>query len=163
MMWYMTKMLMGPLRLPENNMHDYDPTNPVMYRVKITVKGPNRGDTHIERPMTQEELDKALGRYVRKHGPPINMSASSKGPTVLDYYSREQQGTWEVTVEFEQQKISVGRTEFVSRSTYDSYNHNKHSHVDKPIGPQPEAIQKLLDAEVITKATEWSGRNHYGY
>jgi hypothetical protein len=135
---------MDPWKSQENNMHTYDQAKPIMYRVRIVIAAPLRKDTILNFDMKQEDLDKTIGRYTRKYGPPINMSEGNSGMTTLDFYSKESHGVWEVNVDYE----------LIEQSSIVTVD-RKEATPSVPPPPPPEQIKALLDAEAITSVNKW--------
>lgn len=124
--------------------YEYDKNNPTKYRVSFTIKAPLRNDVSVTQTMSQEDLDKAIGRWTRKHGPPVNMSKGGSSVVLLNFYNKLHNGVWEIDLSYESEtKVST-----VPMG-------NKEETPPAPPEIQPEQIQALLNMEVITKTNKW--------
>lgn len=129
--------------------YDPDKNKQTKYKVKLALTAPMRQTTNIEMTMPQEELDKTIGRYTRKYGPPVNMSAGGSEVTLLEFYCKLSSGTFEAVITYENFYSSTG-------------NKTEDKTVVPPPPPaksvvHPEPIKSLLDSELITQC------NEYGY
>ena len=125
-------------------MYDYK-ANPMTYQVKMRIRAPMRADVNRDMTMSQEDLDKTIGRWTRRHGPPINMSEGGKSITSLNFYNKVDNGVWEIDITYEQTAAS-------SPLKQEEKTIATPSAPPKVEEPEHEQIKALREAGVITRA-----------
>jgi hypothetical protein len=133
----------------KRNIRGPSAANPVMYSVCIDIKTPKGPEKRVFCKLEQTKLDETIGRYVRRHGAPVNLS-DIKGTTILDFYTKEVGGTWELQLTYTAVSGNVEQRQeeaVVNLPPVEA----------EPETPQPEQIKALMDANLVTKV------NQYGY
>jgi hypothetical protein len=144
--------------LASSNDGIYNKENPTMYKVHLVIQAPMRHEVVRTEDWTQEKLDTTLGRYLRRHGPPINMTDGGvDGMTMLEYYHKVPQGIWEIQITFEQVAASNKKKE--EKEVPIIRAENKPKEVTPPPPPttlknQPEPIQAMIDRNALIEVNE---------
>ena len=140
----------------------YNKENPTMYKVHLVIQAPLRHEVIRSEDWTQEKLDTTLGRYLRRHGPPVNMTDGGiDGMTMLEYYHRVPQGTWEIQITFEQ-IAEKGKTKEIPPVKVET----KPAEVvplPAPLKDQPQPVQAMLDRNAIYEVNEYGYAKDYRY
>lgn len=121
-----------------------------MYLVSAYFAGPFRQTVEWTKELKQEDLDKTIGRYTRKYGPPINISEHNDSEITLEFYKKEKNGCLEAKIKYvqvEEKKSDIRITKLPDPPKEET-----------KLVDQPTAIQMLYDDGLIEKETTYSSK-----